>query len=101
MVHVAGHFEHALAQRNQLGSRFMWVVLVVDPQIFIAGKTVVFHDGGLRGVAQYAQQLHIEAAVPFGGQRDADDITRIGNGKIRQMAIFEVRFALIRRDNFR
>lgn len=35
--------------------------------------------------ARRALKLHIEPTVPFGGQRDPNDIARVGNGKTREL----------------
>jgi hypothetical protein len=34
--------------------------------------------------ARRALKFHIQPTIPFGGQRDANDIARVGNGKTRR-----------------
>ena len=43
--------------------------------------------------ARRALEFHIQPTIPFGGQRDANDIARVGNRKTREVRVGKDRAA--------
>ena len=72
-------------------------MLNVNPQIFIVTEIVPV------GVVttHRALQFHVEATIPLGGQRDANNIASIRDREARKMTIAKNRSAIGFIDNFR